>query len=173
MIYLSSKDKALAYAAVWHKGQYRKRSGLPYIVHPINVVDIISREFGNLPVSGDMICAAYLHDTIEDCQVTKETIVSEFNQVIADLVIELTAPKLTNNSDKDEYILESMSGMSSQAFIIKLADRLDNIRDAARYGWDNYLSRTNKIIKKLIKRRSIPDYLSPLFDELVSYICSH
>jgi (p)ppGpp synthase/HD superfamily hydrolase len=163
---LTLQDRALAYATVWHKNQYRKRSGLPYIVHPISVVKIISQEFGNLPVSGNMVCAGYLHDVIEDCGVTKEILIDEFNLNVADLVQELTAPKFTENRDKDAYILDSMSGMSTEAFIIKIADRLDNVRDAATYGWANYMIRTDRIMKKLVKRRKIPDYLEPLFSEI-------
>lgn len=169
---LSLPDKALAYASVWHKNQFRKRSGLPYIVHPISVAntvaDIINdSSIGAIHVYVDLVSAAYLHDVVEDCFISYDVICEEFNQHISNLVRELTAPKFTQNTDKDNYILQSMSGMSLDALTIKLADRLDNVQDAKKYGWDSYLRRTNKIMKKLNDIRDIPKNLFSIYREIM------
>ena len=68
---MSKVDDAMVFAAKAHEGQFRKGTRRPYIVHPIEVADIVS----GMTKDEDVICAAVLHDTIEDCRgVTKDVL---------------------------------------------------------------------------------------------------
>ncbi len=117
-------EKAYLFAKLKHKNQKRKFSNRPYIVHPENVALRLS----SLTDSPDVICAAYLHDTLEDTDTSYEELAEIFNKKIADLVLELT-----NNKEeikiqgKDRYLAGKLNAMSGEALLIKLADMLDNL----------------------------------------------
>ena len=69
-------DKAVRFAAKAHEGQFRKGTGRPYIVHPLEVKDIVS----GMTEDEEVISAAVLHDTIEDCEgVTQRILAQEFS----------------------------------------------------------------------------------------------
>lgn len=117
----------LAYDA--HDGQFRA-SGRPYITHPTVVADILV----DLGLDVPAICAALLHDTVEDTDVTDEKIRAEFGDEIADLVKGVTKlDKLQFNSAEEEQA-ENIRNMffamakDIRVLIIKLADRLHNMR---------------------------------------------
>ena len=123
--------KAYEFAEEKHKGQFRK-SGDPYILHLIEVAYIIA----TLQGGPSTIAAGLLHDTIEDCEVTKEEIAKEFNEDIAEIVFCLTKIKALSHNrrhDKD-FVAEGhrkiFLGMARdiRVIIIKLADRLHNMR---------------------------------------------
>lgn len=124
-------NKAYRYAEEKHSGQFRK-SGQPYIIHLIEVAYILA----NLQAGPSTLMAGFLHDTIEDCDVTKEDIEKEFGEDIADIVFCLTKIKALSHNrrhDKD-FIAEGhrkiFLGMAKdvRVIIIKLADRLHNMR---------------------------------------------
>ena len=118
------KDKAKMFAEAKHWGQMDD-SGNPYMKHIYQVASIIS----DITNDENVICAAYLHDTIEDCAVTHEMLVREFNQTIADLVYEVT-----HEGQKDEvgYYFPRLN--SKDAILIKFADRLSNL--SRMESWD-------------------------------------
>lgn len=117
----------LAFSA--HDGQFRA-SGRPYITHPTVVADILV----DLGLDVPAICAALLHDTVEDTDVTDEKIRTEFGDEIADLVKGVTKlDKLQFNSAEEEQaenIRKMFFAMAKdiRVLIIKLADRLHNMR---------------------------------------------
>ncbi|MDY2575279.1 MAG: bifunctional (p)ppGpp synthetase/guanosine-3',5'-bis(diphosphate) 3'-pyrophosphohydrolase [Bacilli bacterium] len=122
---------AYLFAEEKHAGQFRK-SGDPYIVHLIEVAYILA----NLQAGPSTIAAGFLHDTIEDCDVTKEEITSKFGEDIAEIVFCLTKIKALSHNrrhDKD-FVAEGhrkiFLGMAKdvRVIIIKLADRLHNMR---------------------------------------------
>ena len=77
-------DEAIEFATKAHEGQFRKGTKRPYIVHPIEVADIVS----TMTRDEDIICAAVLHDTIEDCKsVTADVLRLQFGERIAVMVI--------------------------------------------------------------------------------------
>lgn len=124
-------QKAYEFAEEKHAGQLRK-SGDPYIIHLIEVAYIIATLQGG-PTT---IAAGFLHDTIEDCEVTKEEIAKNFNDDIAEIVFCLTKIKALSHNrrhDKD-FVAEGhrkiFLGMAKdiRVIIIKLADRLHNMR---------------------------------------------
>jgi len=119
-------DRALTFATEKHKGQTRFNSGEPYINHPIAVAAIVKK----YPHNNEMLVAGYLHDTLEDTNTTYEEIEKEFGKKVADLVLELTNDEAQMNAKgKAEYLLDKMNRMSTEALIIKLADRLHNVSD--------------------------------------------
>jgi (p)ppGpp synthase/HD superfamily hydrolase len=118
-----------------HKGQLDD-SGLPYFdAHILNVVNIIK----NVTTDVDVICAAYLHDTIEDTETTYEEIKEEFGKRVADLVMEVT-----HDGQKDNVGYYFPRLKSQEGIMIKLADRLSNI--SRMEAWD--ISRREHYLKK-------------------------
>lgn len=121
--------KAYDFADFHHKGQFRK-SGEPYIIHPINVAVILTSIYADC----DALCAGLLHDTIEDCDVEKKDIEEEFGKKVAFLVDGVSKLGRLNFSTENDYLVEYYKkiivGMSEdvRVIIIKLADRLHNMR---------------------------------------------
>lgn len=121
--------KAYEYAANLHNGQFRQ-SGEPYITHPLSVACIVAEMLEDT----DAICAALLHDTIEDTNTTKEDIENLFGKDVAILVDGVTKMASSNNSRKEALNYENtrkiITGITKdiRIIIIKLADRLHNMR---------------------------------------------
>ncbi len=123
-------EKAYRLADEAHKGQKRK-SGEPYIIHPICVGIILAE----LEMDKETIAAGLLHDIVEDTEVTKEELAIEFSEEIALLVDGVTKlTKLNLSQDKIELQAENLRKMflamakDIRVIIIKLADRLHNLR---------------------------------------------
>ena len=119
-------DKAIKYATKKHRGQYRKKSDLPYIVHPMEVLKLV-RAFG--VTDYEVLCATVLHDVIEDCEVSYKTIKKKFTKRIADIVLECS--RKSDHETKCEFLL-SFETKSIESVIIKIADRLCNCADYKR-----------------------------------------
>lgn len=123
--------KAYEYAKQLHEGQYRK-SGEEYICHPVAVAEIVA----GLELDTDSICAALLHDTLEDCadKIDIEKIKKEFGPQVAELVDGLTKLVQIRIEDKEDAHMESLRKMflamakDVRVIFIKLADRLHNMR---------------------------------------------
>jgi len=121
--------KAYDYASYLHEGQTRQ-SGEPYVTHPLNVAYILS----DMHADTDTICAALLHDVLEDTTANKEDICSLFNEEVAKLVDGVTKISKMNFSSKAECNLANtrkiILGLTEDVriIIIKLADRLHNMR---------------------------------------------
>ena len=122
--------KAYEYANRYHEEQKRK-SGEPYIVHPLEVAYIVS----TLELDDNAICAALLHDVVEDTPATLEEMKKEFNEEIAILVDGVTKlGKIASYIDKEEEQVENYRkfflamAKDIRVVMIKLADRLHNMR---------------------------------------------
>jgi len=123
--------RAYEYAKALHEGQYRI-SGEPYIMHPVAVAEIVA----SLGLDTDSICAALLHDTVEDCgtKVSLQSISSEFGPDVAMLVDGLTKLVQIPFEDKEEEHMENLRKMflamskDVRVIFIKLCDRLHNMR---------------------------------------------
>jgi len=132
--YLPSEQVALVHrayliGAAAHDGQTR-RSGEPYITHPLAVAGILAE----LRLDVESLCAAILHDTLEDTELPRETLVSEFGESVADLVDGVTKLDRIEFRDRFEAAAESFRKMllamarDIRVILIKLADRLHNMR---------------------------------------------
>ena len=130
----------VAHAA--HKGQARK-SGEAYVYHPLCTAEILA----DLYLDATTIAAALLHDVLEDTEVTKETLVEKFGDEVADIVDGVTKLKRLPSGNLEEAQAESLRKMivamsrDVRVIIIKLADRLHNMRTLA------YLKRETQLKK--------------------------
>jgi len=121
--------KALKYATRKHRGQKRKASGAEYITHPI-LVSYLAANFKRSKALEVLVCAAILHDVVEDTGATYEEILRLFGIFVATLVFELTSdPVALKKLGKLEYLKIKMTGISSYALFLKLCDRLGNLMD--------------------------------------------
>ena len=120
--------KALAFAARKHRDQRRKDAeASPYINHPIALADVLVNEAGVTDV--EVLCAALLHDTIEDTETTPEELEREFGRRIAEIVIELTDNKMLKKRTRKRMQIAHAASASRQAKLVKLADKICNLRD--------------------------------------------
>ena len=123
--------KAYEIARTLHEGQFRK-SGEAYICHPVAVAKIVA----NLGLDTDSICAALLHDTVEDCsdKVDLPKLKKEFGEQVAEMVDGLTKLVQIPFNDKEDEHMENLRKMflamakDIRVIFIKLADRLHNMR---------------------------------------------
>lgn len=118
--------RATLFADQAHDGQLRKFSGLPYISHPMEVMQIVRGVCND----DDVLAAAVLHDVIEDCGVTYTDLMLEFNENIAHLVYQVTNAADDEVGDRivRAYINRNvMANANDDAQTIKLADIISNL----------------------------------------------
>jgi GTP diphosphokinase / guanosine-3',5'-bis(diphosphate) 3'-diphosphatase len=129
---LSSVIDALAFAADKHRDQRRKDKGAsPYINHPVALAHILAIEGGIAdPIA---IAGALLHDTIEDTETTYEELVERFGKSTADVVMECTDDKSLPKGERKELQVAHAPHMSHAAKLVKLADKIANLRDVASH----------------------------------------
>ena len=127
---LSAIDKAYNFAKKSH-GDQKRKSGEPYIIHPIHTALILA----DLELDKESIMAGLLHDVMEDTKVTREQMISEYGEEVTDLVDGVTKlTKLDYDADKVEKQAENLRKMflamakDIRVILIKLADRLHNMR---------------------------------------------
>ncbi len=121
---------ALAFAAHKHRAQRRKDiEASPYINHPIALADVLANEGG--VEDGATLCAAVLHDTIEDTETTYEELRERFGKEIADVVMEVSDDKDLDKAVRKERQVEHSPNLSGRAKLVKLADKICNLRDIA------------------------------------------
>ena len=167
------KDAAV-FAAESHHGQLRK-SGEPYIIHPLEVAKILI-SYG---MDESCIIASLLHDVIEDTEVTKEEVAQRFSPEIADLVDGVTKLGRINYTSKEEQQVENIRKMllamakDIRVIMIKLADRLHNMRTLEYQTEDKKRSKameTLEVYAPLAHRLGIQNLKSELEDIALKYI---
>lgn len=129
------KEEALEFARKAHGEQRRKYIEELYIEHPKRVAGLVK----TVPHTEEMICAAYLHDVVEDTPVSIQDIQRKFGRKVASLVYELTDefvkenyPNL-NRKERKQKEVARLSTISIEAKTIKLADVIDNTQDILDY----------------------------------------
>ena len=166
--------KAYEFANEKHSGQYRK-SGEPYIIHILHVGYILA----NLRVSPVTIAAGLLHDTIEDCDVTKEQLSEEFSEEIATLVESVTKIGNIEFVDEKEYLAENhrkifiAMAKDVRVIFIKLVDRLHNMRTLQFQSPDKQKSisaETLDVYAPIAHRLGISEIKNELEDLSFSYL---
>lgn len=134
--------RAIEFATRAHRGQYRKGSQLPYIVHPLGVAESLIRE----GCAEDLVIAGVLHDTIEDCDVTFSDLRKRFGSHVAKIVKGCTEPhRKAPWEERKRHTLSALRNTAPEILTVSLADKLDNARsivtDHARLGdalWERF-----------------------------------
>ncbi len=150
--------EAYEFAREFHRNQ-KRRSGEPYINHPVEVAIILASD---LHMDEDPICAAILHDTVEDTEATLADLEKRFGKTVAELVdgvTKLTQVQVSSMDEKQALNLRKMFLAMSKdirVLIIKLADRLHNMRTMAAL----------PPAKRMLKSRETMDVYAPLADRL-------
>ena len=154
---LNNIKKAYELADTKHEGQFRK-SGEPYIVHPLNVALILTTIYAD----SETLQAALLHDVLEDCDCSKEEMTAIVGPTVTKLVEGVTKISRLHFSTENEYLIEYYKkiivGMSEdvRVIIVKLADRLHNMRTL----WALPEVKQKKIAKEAL------EILAPIGDHL-------
>lgn len=161
--------KALQYASIKHKGQIRKgRDRAAYINHPIAVANTIIN-VGKIEDENTII-AALLHDVIEDTDTTEQDISEAFNSEIAQIVLEVSDDKHLSIEERKALQIKNAPHLSDEAKIIRVADKICNIRDVIDFPpitWNKkrkiiYLNWTRNIVDQI---RNTNISLETLFDK--------
>jgi (p)ppGpp synthase/HD superfamily hydrolase len=117
-------------AARWHVDQRRKGVAQePYVNHLLEVASLVTEVTGG--ADPKVVIAALLHDAIEDQGVTSEMIASEFGQLVADLVLEVSDDKSLPKDERKRKQVENAGNKSHKAKLNKLADKTSNLRTIA------------------------------------------
>lgn len=126
---LNMINKAIEFATKAHEGQFRKGTKRPYIVHPIEVGDIVS----SMTQDAEIISAAVLHDTIEDCGgVSRTLLAQEFSERVANMVAQESEDKSKTWMERKRATIEHIKRAPYEVKMICLADKLSNMRDIDR-----------------------------------------
>ena len=122
-------EKAIAFATQAHEGQFRKGTTRPFILHPMEVGNIVA----SMTEDEEVISAAILHDTIEDCEgVTEVIICREFSPRVAELVVQESEDKTKTWMERKSATIAHLKEAPKEIQIIGLADKLSNMRDIDR-----------------------------------------
>lgn len=136
-------DRAIIFAVKAHHNTERRGKGFPYIVHPMEAVEIVA----TMTADQELLAAAALHDTIEDTDVTVEQIRVEFGDRIADLV-HAESDQFTDGvsetdswHDRKQAAIDRLATASHDAKIVAMGDKLSNMRAI----WRDYQSRGDEL----------------------------
>ena len=127
-------DRAIIFAVKAHAGTERRGKGFPYIVHPMEAMEIVA----TMTPDQDLLAAAALHDTVEDTDVTVEQIREEFGERIASLVAAESDVMVEGVSEEDSWharkkaAIDRLANASHDAKMVALGDKLSNMRAIAR-----------------------------------------
>lgn len=127
-------DKALHFAIDAHANTERRGKGFPYIVHPMEAVEIVA----SITPDPELLAAAALHDTVEDTDVTVEQIRELFGDRVAKLVAAESDQPVEGESEEDSWrkrkqdAIDRLAAASRDAKIVAMGDKLSNMRAIAR-----------------------------------------
>ena len=127
-------DRAIVFAVRAHTGTERRGKRFPYIVHPMEAVEIVA----TMTPDQELLAAAALHDTVEDTDVTVEQIREEFGERIASLVAAESDIKVNGVSAEESWrirkqaAIDRLAAAPHDAKIVALGDKLSNMRAIAR-----------------------------------------
>lgn len=127
-------DRAIVFAVRAHAGTERRGKGFPYIVHPMEAVEIVA----TMTPDQELLAAAALHDTVEDTDVTVEQIRAEFGNRVAALVASESEDKDCGCSKAESWharkkaAIERLANASLDSKIVAMGDKLSNMRAIAR-----------------------------------------
>jgi guanosine-3',5'-bis(diphosphate) 3'-pyrophosphohydrolase len=164
--------KAVAFAAEKHRHQRRDDiAASPYINHPITLANVLANEGGVSDIS--VLCAAILHDTIEDTETTAAELTAAFGSKITSIVLEVTDDTSLGRSSRKQRQIDHAPHISPEAKQVKLADKICNLRDilgSPPKGWSGerkttYFDWSAKVIAGV---RGVNPTLESVFDKLLA-----
>jgi len=162
--------RAARFAAEKHRMQRRKDpDASPYINHPLSVAEVLSR-YGVEDVV--TLCAAVLHDTIEDTETSAEELRDGFGDEVAEVVLEVTDDKSLSKARRKELQVEHARALSDRAKLVKLGDKICNVLDVGQRpppDWDRwrrmeYLDWTERVVAGC---RGVSPGLEARYDEVL------
>ena len=160
--------RAAALAAGKHRDQRRKGAeASPYINHPIELARILTEEGGVTDTA--TLCAALLHDTLEDTETSPAELAAGFGPIISGVVAEVTDNTSLPKADRKRLQVEHAAQISRRAKLVKLADKIANLRDVANSpptGWSlerrqEYFDWAKEVIDQV---RGVHPRLEAVFD---------
>ena len=117
-------EKAIIFASKAHRGQYRKKTRVPYITHPFFVACLLMKE----QCADEVIIAGLLHDLVEDTSVTLRQIEAEFGRNVADIVKECSEPDGSLSwEERKKFTLQRLRNAPIKVKYVACADKLHNI----------------------------------------------
>jgi (p)ppGpp synthase/HD superfamily hydrolase len=119
--------EAIIFATCKHDGQKRKGTDIPYISHPMEVMQILIESH----CRENVIIAGILHDTLEDTKTTPDEILSIFGEEVLMLVSAESEDKTKTWRERKQATIDSLTDASADARMICLADKLSNLRSMA------------------------------------------
>ena len=170
---LSLLFKALSFSAEKHTKQRRKDiDNTPYINHPISLANILAQRW---VIDENVLCAAILHDTIEDTETTVDELQEHFGEKITSIVLEVTDDKSLEKSVRKQKQVEHAASISHEAKLVKLADKIANITDIINMppvDWSSdrkkeYFDWAKAVVDNL---RGVHQGLEKDFDDLINKI---
>jgi myo-inositol-1(or 4)-monophosphatase len=127
-------DRAIVFAVHAHAGTERRGKGFPYIVHPLEAVEIVA----TITPDQELLAAAALHDVVEDTDVTVDELREAFGERVAALVASESDVVIEGMSEEDSWhtrkqiAIDRLAAASHEAKIVALGDKLSNMRAIAR-----------------------------------------
>lgn len=167
---LGALVRAVAFASDKHRNQRRKDADAsPYINHPIALASVLANEGGVSDIT--VLCAAVLHDTIEDTQTTAEELTTVFGPTVASVVLEVTDDKSLEKHIRKQRQIEHAPHISTEAKLVKLADKICNLRDIlasppASWSLERKLAYFNWAAQVVAGVRGVHPQLEAVFDGL-------
>lgn len=179
------KQQAKDFATKAHEGQYRKNAPVPYITHPIRVAERLAQE----GLADELVCAAYLHDVVEDTPYEIEDIEHKFGKRIAHLVVAHTEDKSKSWLERKQHTIDTVKNAEREIKYLIVADKLDNLLDMkkafAEQGdaiWDHFHAGLEKqkwynvsIVENMyfgLNNNEVPNYFKE-FEEIVERFFGH
>ena len=138
-------DKAIIYAVKAHSGVERRGKGFPYIVHPMEAVEIVA----TMTPDQDLLAAAVLHDVVEDTPTTVEDLRAEFGDRVASLVAAESDIEIDGMSDAESWhtrkqvAIDRLAAAPWDAKMVALGDKLSNMRTI----WRDWLAKGDDLWK--------------------------
>jgi guanosine-3',5'-bis(diphosphate) 3'-pyrophosphohydrolase len=163
--------KALAFSAEKHRTQKRKDiDKSPYINHPIALANILAQRW---VIDENVLCAAILHDTIEDTETTADELRKHFGEKITSIVLEVSDDKSLEKEERKQLQIDHAASLSKEAKLVKLADKIANITDIINtppVGWSKerkqeYFAWSKAVVDNL---RGVHQGLEGEFDDLIA-----
>jgi guanosine-3',5'-bis(diphosphate) 3'-pyrophosphohydrolase len=138
-------SRALAFAVIQHRHQYRRDGVTAYVEHPKAVMSILRDELG--VTDPEVLAAALLHDTIEDTNTDYDEVAGRFGRRVGNLVAALTKDKRLPETRREREYFAQLRRATREAKLCKIADTLHNLRDADALHRPKTLRKARELLK--------------------------